>query len=328
MLGGGQKRKACFTLERLNSMAFDHVPLNWIRTFERTARLLSFQGAAAELHVTPGAVSQQIRKLELELGQSLFQRSRYPVSLTPAGEALLERVQGPLNQIDKAILDSRNQSHGSQIHVWGSRFFMRLWLLPRLHLFRERHPNLELVLTTASPLASVPQDCDVAIRVGFDMNPDLHREPLLRRVAIPVCSPDYLRHSGPVSTIADYSGHHLLQGSLHDDEWRAWLAANGSGQLPLPHVTRLSSSDLVHAAAIEGVGIALGRLGFIDKDIASGRLVQLCGEPADVGVPFCLHYRKDRKTDPNIRKFTAWLREDVTRRSSDFPPALAAKIAG
>ena len=310
-------------------MAFDHMPLNWIRTFERTARLLSFQGAAAELHVTPGAVSQQIRKLELELGQSLFQRSRYPVSLTPAGEALLERVQSPLHQIDQALLDSRNQNQnqGSQIHVWGSRFFMRLWLLPRLHLFKERHPNLTLVLTTASPLASVPADCDVAIRVGYDMNPDLHREPLLRRVAVPVCSPDYLRQHGPITTIADYSGHLLLRGSLHDDEWRLWLAANGSSQLPLPNVTTLSSSDLVHAAAIEGVGIALGRLGFIDKDITSGRLIQLCGEPADVGVPFFLHYRKDRKTDPNIRRFTAWLREDVIRRSSDFPPALVAKVA-
>jgi LysR family glycine cleavage system transcriptional activator len=246
------------------------------------------------------------------------------VSLTPAGETLLERIQRPLDQIEKALLDSRYQNQGSEIHVWGSRFFMRLWLLPRLHLFKARQPNLKLVLTTASPLASVPPDCDVAIRVGFDMNPDLHREALLRRVAVPVCSPDYLDRHGPVDTVAGYSDHHLLRGSLHDDEWRLWLAANGHGQLPVPNITTLNSSDLVHAAALEGVGISLGRLGFIEKDVEDGRLMRLCGEAADVGSPFCLHYRRDRKDDPHIRTFAAWLQEDVRRSSSHFP-ALASK---
>jgi LysR family glycine cleavage system transcriptional activator len=301
-------------------MAFDHVPLNWIRTFERTARLRSFQNAATELHVTPGAISQQIRKLELELGQPLFHRSQHPVSLTQAGQALFDKIERPLHQIEDALRESRNPNRGTQIHVWGSRFFMRLWLIPRMHLFNTVQPNLMLDLTTASPLAAVPEDCDIAIRVGYDMNPELHREPLLRRVAVPVCSPEYLRRNGPVSTIADYSRHHLLKGSLHDDEWRHWLTANGAGQLSLASVTTLSSSDLVHAAALEGVGIALGRLGFIEKEIAAGHLVQLCGRPSDVGDPFCLHYRRDRKSDPQIRAFVRWIREAVAQCSKDFPP--------
>ncbi|WDZ76235.1 LysR substrate-binding domain-containing protein [Ensifer adhaerens] len=303
-------------------MAFDRVPLNWIRTFEAAARLRSFQNAALELHVTPGAISQQIRKLELELGQTLFYRAQYPVALTETGEELFERVTRPLQQIEQAILDNRNSNRGKQINVWGSRFFMRLWLLPRLQLFNDGRPDLLVDLTTAPPLAPVPCDCDIAIRVGFDGNPDLHGEELLRRVAVPVCSPEYLRRHGPIGHVREYAQHHLLKGSLHDDEWGLWLALNNLGDAKLSNITTLSSSDLVHAAALEGVGIALGRLGFIENDLKAGRLVQLPGNASEVGAPFYLHYRKDRASDPAIRAFTSWLRKEMERCTLDFPPVL------
>lgn len=310
------KEIKCTEFRKNKAMGTDRIPLNWVRTFELVARLNSFQHAAAALHITPGAVSQQIRKLEHELGQTLFQRTQNPVKLTVAGQALFDRVERPVYLIEEALTDSRQLSRGSQVEVWGSRFFMRHWLLPRLHEFHELKLGFSVDLTTAQPMASVPTNCDIAIRVGADMNGDLHSEVLLQRVAVPVCSREYLFAKKLPVDAADYPAHHLLKGSMHDDEWRTWLVANGLESPHLPNVTTMSSSDLVYAAALEGVGIALGRLGFVDKDLASGRLIRLHGAPVDLGLPFCLHYRKDRASDPKIRAFATWLRREVANGSS------------
>lgn len=285
--------------------------LNWIRTFERVARLRSFQSAAEKLNVTPSAVSQQIRKLEQALEQPLFLRNQYPVTLTAAGQALFDQIERPLHLIEEALRRRDSTQGGRSINVWGSRVFMRLWLLPRLHSFDEAYPNLAVELSAASPTSAVPPDCDIAIRIGPEQNPDLHHEELMRRIAVPVCSPGYLMKNGPVASVDEYRNHLLLKGSIHENDWNLWLAANNVPQISMSRIRTLSSSDLTYAAALEGVGIALCPLTLIEKDLAAGRLVQLIGEPADVGTPFYLFYHQDRASDPAIRSFVAWIRKEV-----------------
>ncbi|MBU0584117.1 MAG: LysR family transcriptional regulator [Alphaproteobacteria bacterium] len=288
-----------------------HVPLNWLKTFECVARLLSFQNAARELHVTTGAVSQQIRKLEDVVGASLFLRSRSPIALTVIGEAYFREIQEPLEKLYMATRQIEKHKSPGPLRIWGSRFFIRLWLLQHLASFRSLHPDIELSIETGKPNEGVPSDVDIAIRVGRDSHPDLKHQELMPRIVIPVCSPAYAREQGLTDAGGELSRYTLLCSSTTSDEWQIWAAANAIDHGKLSNIVTLSSSDLVHGAALEGVGISLGRLGFIEKEIEQGHLIALHGHSVDLGKGFVIHYRRDAMHDPRVRAFFRWIKSEV-----------------
>ena len=303
----------------------DHVPLNWLRTFECVARLLSFQKAARELHVTTGAVSQQIRKLEDIIGASLFLRSRSPIALTETGEAYFREIQEPLERLNRATRQVRKQKSPGPLRIWGSRFFMRLWLLQHLASFRSAHPDIELSIETGKPNEGVPSDVDIAIRVGRDSHPDLRHQELMPRIVIPVCSPGYAREHGLMADGSDLSRFTLLCSSTTSDEWQIWAAANGIDNVSLSNIVTLSSSDLVHGAALEGVGISLGRFGFIEKEIRLGHLIVLHGNSVDLGEGFFIHHKRDAMHDPRVRSFIRWIRNEVAETIADSHHVLGSR---
>ena len=289
----------------------DHVPLNWLKTFECVARLLSFQEAARELHVTTGAVSQQIRKLEDVVGALLFLRSRSPISLTAIGESYYLEIREPLERLAAATRQIRKHHSQGPLRIWGSRFFMRLWLLQHLSDFRSLHPEVELSIETGKPNEGVPSDADIAIRVGCDGHPDLTHEALMPRIAIPVCSPHYAREHGLTGGERDLSGCTLLSSRTAPGEWRIWAGANGVDPEALTNIITLSGTDLVHDASVESIGISLGRLGFIEKEILENRLVILPGIPVDLSDEFYIHYNRRSINDPRMRIFARWIRNEV-----------------
>src|SRR4029077_4217127 len=154
-------------------------PLSSLRSFEAVARQLSFSNAAEELHVTPGAVSQQIRALEELLGTKLFDRTRRSVSLSDAGARMLPDIQAGLEMLSRAV-SSKTTSFGERtLTISAAPSFASKWLLPRLPRFHEQHPDLDLRISATVGLADFRRErVDLAIRLGHGNYPGLHAEPL------------------------------------------------------------------------------------------------------------------------------------------------------
>jgi LysR family glycine cleavage system transcriptional activator len=288
--------------------------LNGLRAFEAAARHLSFTQAAAELNVTQTAISHQIKRLEEELGVRLFIRQNRALALTPAAKEYLPGIRAAFNDLRLATdrLLRRDDDHVLTVSTLAS--LAAKWLLPRITGFQEAHPGIDVRITTSTALVDFRSgDVDAAIRYGRGQWPGLRADWLMADKLFPVCSPALLAGKKPLRKPEDLADHVLLHSSAaNDDDWRLWLTAAG-----LP--TNLSKQpgvtfDLVFMtvqAAIDGVGVAMGRTSYVQDDIAKGRLVV----PFDITLPvdagFYLVSPEARADSPKLSAFRNWLTEAV-----------------
>src|SRR5262245_60872544 len=150
-------------------------PLSSLRAFEAVARRLSFSRAAEELHVTPGAVSQQIRLLEDILGENLFVRTKRSVALTAAATGMLPDIQTGLDALLRATSKKATPAGGQALTISVTPSFASKWLMPRLADFSDRYPDIDLRISATVALADFKRDrIDVAIRLGGGNYPDLY----------------------------------------------------------------------------------------------------------------------------------------------------------
>ncbi|HEY2621001.1 MAG TPA: LysR family transcriptional regulator [Acetobacteraceae bacterium] len=191
-------------------------PLNALRAFEAVARHLSMKEAAAELSVTPGAVSQLVRGLEARLGTQLFRRGNRTLVLTEAGQSYFAPIRHAFRQIGEATRQLRARPFAGVLTVSAPPAFAASWLVPRLGRFRASHADIELNIATTRGLANFAADgVDVAIRHGLGRYPGLRCDRIAGIAMIPVCSPRFL------AALAARPGHpaHLLGlPLLHDAE--------------------------------------------------------------------------------------------------------------
>jgi len=186
-------------------------PLNSLRSFEAVARQLSFRKAAWELHVTPGAVSQQIRALEDLLGAKLFDRTRRWVALTDTAARMLPDVQAGFDSLSRACGSNAAPVGERALTISVAPSFASKWLLPRLPGFYEFHPDIELRISATVGLADFKRDkVDLAIRLGHGRYPGLHAEPLFNEALTPLCSPGLLKRKGRLRTPDDLRKHRLV----------------------------------------------------------------------------------------------------------------------
>ena len=186
-------------------------PLSSLRSFEAVARQLSFSKAAAELHVTPGAVSQQIRTLEARLGTKLFERTKRSVALTEAATRLLPDVQAGLEMLSRAIGGRSACSGERSLTISAAPSFASKWLLPRLASFYEAYPDIELRVLATVALADFKGDgVDLAIRLGRGSYPGLEAEPLFAEALTPLCSPALLKRKGALKQPDDLRKYRLI----------------------------------------------------------------------------------------------------------------------
>jgi LysR family glycine cleavage system transcriptional activator len=169
------------------------LPLNALRTFEAAARHQSFLKAADELGVTPGAVSRQIKALEIELGLRLFERFNRAVRLTPAGERLADGVRRGLEGLQAAVGEAQGAGAGpltiSVMHSLAAR-----WLVPRVHDFQQRYPEIQVMIAASDLPADLVRDrIDIAIRYGAGPYPGYAVTRLIDTRMFPVCSPRLLQ---------------------------------------------------------------------------------------------------------------------------------------
>lgn len=292
-------------------MLYNLPPLNGLRAFEAAARNLSFKKAGKELGVTPGAVSLRIKDLEQSLGKPLFRRMTRSISLTDTGKELAPAVQEAFRLLSHAMMRLDNRDRAGPLIVSVLPSFAAKWLVPRLGRFHERHPEIE-VWVWATPLLVdfARENLNVAIRHGLGSYPGLHSERLFTEALFPVCSPKLLDGQRPLREPADLAHHTLLHDQLRQD-WRMWCQALGFTGIDTLRGPGFSDDGLVLQAAIEGQGVALGRMALVEGDLREGRLVS----PFEVNLPsafaYYLVYPEAVAEQPKVAAFREWLLEEA-----------------
>jgi LysR family glycine cleavage system transcriptional activator len=302
-------------------MAIVLPPLNTLRGFEAAARHLSFTKAAVELHVTQAAVSHQIKALEDWLGVKLFQRLNRSLRLTDAGQSYLPPVRRALDQIAAATDAVRQDLDGGPLRVSVLPSFGARWLLPRLPRFRQRYPDIDVLIQASNELADFQRgDIDVAIRFGFGRYPGLRTDRLLGDEILPVWSPALAFGKAPLSRLEDLRNHTLI----HDDSpgspaypnWALWLAKAGVEGVDVDRGLIFSDSSMALQAALDGQGVALTRLSLAAADLAAQRLVEPFGLRIKTEAAYYVVAPEASAERPKIRQFRAWLFEEAAAHAA------------
>jgi LysR family glycine cleavage system transcriptional activator len=283
--------------------------LNGLRAFEAAARHLSFTQAASELNVTQTAISHQIRRLEEELGVRLFIRQNRALALTAEARDYLPGVRAAFNDLRLATDRLLRKDDDKVLTVSTLASLAAKWLLPRLTDFQEQHPGIDVRITTSTSLVDFQRDdVDAAIRYGRGQWPGVRADWLMADELFPVCSPSLLRGERALHVVENLRDHVLLHTTSNSDDWRLWLTAAG---LPTdisrqPGLT-FDMTFMTVQAAIDGMGVAMGRTSYVRDDIAKGRLVVpfRIALPADAG--FYLVSPQGRREAPKLAAFRQWL---------------------
>lgn len=290
-------------------------PLNAIRAFEAAARHLSFTKAAEELFVTQAAISHQIKGLEESLGVQLFRRFNRRLMLSDAGQAYLPPLSAAFDQIARATdrLCTAEETGSLKVSVLPS--FAAKWLLPRLSCFRERHPDIDVLVSANNTLADFGRDgVDIAIRYGWGNYPGLIVEHFMDDVVFPVCSPKLLETGPPLREPADLKHHTLLHDPTNSDEskdWDSWLKIAGVTGVDSSRGPGFTDASMVLQAAIEGQGVALGRSALMGNDLDAGRLVQPFGPSVPSPYRYFVVFPPSGAERPKVTAFHDWLFEEA-----------------
>ncbi len=289
-----------------------------LRAFEAAARHLNFTRAAIELNLTQTAISHQIKNLEETLGTKLFTRTGNAVGLTDAAHNYLRAVRTAI--LDLSSATDRVAGHDDErvltLECLGTFAIKRL--LPHLHDFRSKHPSLSLRLRTMQAFEhTVEPDFDLAIWHGAGQWAGLHADSLGTEEVFPVCSPKLMERDGPLSEVEHLRRHTIIRtvSLVLRDEWPAWLEAAGLRDLEFDD--EISCDFLVTSmqAAVEGLGIVLGRSGITESDLTAGRLIEPFGIRARSIYGYYLVAPKRTAMTPKVQLFRSWLLETVLGRS-------------
>lgn len=297
--------------------ATDRLPsLKAIRCFEVAARHGSFTLAAAELHVTQGAVSRLIQTLEDDLGTALFDRHGRSLRLTDTGEAYAQQVRGALEQIAAASRAVRRRRDSGLVRVNVLPTFALRWLVPRLHRFRARCPDVLVDVTSSEAVIDFRTDpVDVAVRNGSGPWPTATAHRLMEDDVGLFCAPATaaaLPLTGdPAADLAVMLAQPLLHHSTRPDGWAEWCAATGQ---PTPDLTNAPAFEhffMIIEAIAAGMGTGLLPLFLARAEVAAGRLTQPVPHVIRRRHPYTLLHAPGAGHSGPIRAFCDWLREEV-----------------
>lgn len=290
--------------------------LNAIRAFEATARHLSITRAAEELHVTPGAVSRQIKVLEDALGVQLFQRTHRRIALTNPAVDYYHTVANAIGEIRKATQKLKKHGARQQLKILVYTTFAMRWLIPRLSDFHVTYPGIEVALSAS--LKDVDfgrEELDAAIRLGDGNWPGLTSHRLVANELAPVCSPELLKKGPRLRSPQDLHEATLLHSTARLNDWAYWLKSQAvdSGVDSSAGMV-YESSAMAYAAALEHQGVAIAQLFLVEDDLKSGRLVMPFNSVLDMGnYTYYLVQPEGQQESPSMRQFRTWLLRQASK---------------
>lgn len=292
-------------------------PLTALRAFEAAARHLSFAQAADELHVTPGAVSQQIKTLEEYLDTQLFVRHPNKLELTETAKTFLPKLTEGFLHLDQAVEDIIGDQSSDNLNISVAPIFTAKWLSPRLEKLNTHHPNINFHVSSSLSLVDFNRDAfDAAIRLSAETIPGLVKIKLFDEQLVPMCSPALIQ-KGEKLRLPDEIGNFTL---IHDDSlnsflgkpgWQAWFeqyaktAVNWSGG---PH---FSQPDHAAQSAMDGAGFILGWRNLSDHDLANNRLIAPLNLSIPLGCSFSLVYPEAYAHRNKLIVFQEWLLNEI-----------------
>lgn len=290
-------------------------PLNWLRTFEVSARSLNFTKAAQELHLTQGAVSQQIRLLERHLGVALFKRLPRGLALTDEGMSYLPVVQDSISRLAAATNELFSQDQRAPVKIRGSLSFFVHWLAPRLAEFNQLHSNIDIRYISSLWVKDNDADDDFEIRWGSGQWPGYISQRLSWDTLFPVCSPD-LAERGVLDSPSDLINHTLLHVLGYEEGWGYWLSMVNDEQVDPSRGMQLDTLLASLRLAELGVGVALARSSMVEDMLADGRLI----EPFDIRIPASESFYLVRKSGTDLSSeatlFFDWLERQTRYKNN------------
>lgn len=290
----------------------DLPPLRALTSFEAAARLGSFRLAASELGVTRSAVSHQVKSLEQRLGVQLFRRDARRAELTQTGHTYYPAVRDAFDQIEAQTRALRPPAADNELTVQVYVTVALKWLIPRLHDFERRFPDMKVRLSTSYfDWDFDEKNVDAGFILARNRSPDHHYRTLFRSMLTPVCSPALLKGPNAIKTPQDLKKHKLLYVYTAEEDWHIWLEAAGVTGIKLSDRLAVDSYILAQEAAIEGRGVAMTIGPFATEEIKLGRLVQ----PFDLKVPnrhtWLFACKGEDRMKPKIKRFEDWLVKQI-----------------
>jgi LysR family glycine cleavage system transcriptional activator len=290
-------------------------PLNALRAFEATARHLSFSKAAAELHVTPAALSHQIRGLEEVLARKLFHRRARSIALTEEAHLIYPGIQAGFQNLREALERLERVEENNILVVSATPGLTAKWLAPRLYRFLAKHPHIDPRISASVGYANFVTDgVDVGIRLSSGAHPELHVEKLCDEWLLPVCSPRLLEGSRRLASPQDLAHFPLIQVDLPGmvPTWSDWLSMVGVSGIDTTRGLHLNVADHALDAAAEGAGVVLAYKLVAARYLSLGRLVVPFGPELPVpGRAYHFVCARGRERRPAIAAFRDWLVEEI-----------------
>lgn len=287
--------------------------------FETAGRYESFLEAAKELNVTPSAVSRQIKILESQLNIALFKRTSRKVTLTQDGKVFWSAITRDFSDIRDKTRTLLAGDLDRSLTIWCSMVLMRYWLLPRIQGFYDIHPDLNITFRIGHWEKRVRTQDFCAIAVNDAEFGGRKSDYLFDAESIVVCSPRYLDRSPPIRSIDDLCHHTLLHASCDAARWSTWLGDMSQSIFSTARHLRFDGEGLSYQAAIEGLGMALGRKCLIAEALQSGHLVSPLQTTPSRMEGYYLTYPSDIQNNLAFRDFREWLLE----QSEEFETAIS-----
>ena len=312
-------------------------PLNALRAFESAARLQSFARAAAELHVTPAAISHQVKGLEDFLGIKLFRRRASGLELTHAGRVCQPKLREGFQRLAEAVEQIRATGAPGTLTVDSAPTFAAKWLAPRLHRFVAAHRGLDVRINASTRLIDPsvddvglenqsgppPEDADISIRFGSGEYPGMRVDRLLKVDVTPMCSARLMKERA-LHDPGDLRKQVLIHDIIPSDDgrplWQVWLEAAGVEGVDVAHGLRFNHSGMALEAAADGLGVALSMPQLAAFDLAAGRLVAPFVLRVPLGSAYYLVSPGERSDRSEVAAFRRWIMEEAKREPPGVVP--------
>lgn len=280
--------------------------LGALRVFDAVCRAKGVTRAAQLLHVTPGAVSQQIKLLEGGLGVQLFQKSGREIELTAVGQRLAYRISDAFDRLNDALDDVADDQAEKRLRLRVTPSLAIRWLVPRLHSFYAHHPDIDLeIATIAMADDNRLETADCAIRHGMGEWDDVELDHLFDDEFVPVCAPSL---AAQWQAPSDLQQANLLHSMLRPEAWPLWFSSAGLPDPPRLRATTLANAALCYQAAAEGLGVAMAQRAYVQDDLRIGRLVIAVDHIARTERGYYLVCDPMKAATAPVRHFRDWIR--------------------